>query len=192
MYFIAPTVVGCLFGILTGHIIFLSRKLKWCALHDPLTNVYNQRHYQLTLNDWCNSKSEFSLILLDVDHFKSVNDKYGHKFGDDALVNICKTVLETKRIYDVFVRYGGEEFALLTPRTNLVVAEEIAIRICEAISAQTMPSDVQITCSFGVAQFRPESDTPDSLFERADHALYESKSAGRNRVTVETPLSATT
>lgn len=185
IYFIAPGVVGTIFGLLTGHVIYLSRKLKWCTLHDPLTEVYNYRHYQDTLNDWCNSKSEFSLILFDVDHFKKINDRYGHKFGDDALIHICELVHQTKRIYDIFARYGGEEFAVLTPRTDLSEAEEIAKRICEAISTNAMPQDVQLTCSFGVAQFRLESDTASSLFERADKALYQSKRNGRNQVTLE-------
>ena len=187
IYFIAPGAVGLIFGLLTGHIIFLSRKLKWCSLHDPLTEVYNHRHYQHTLNDWCNSQSTFSLILFDVDHFKNINDKYGHKFGDNALIHICDLVHQTKRMYDIFARHGGEEFAVLTPRTDLSEAEEIAKRICEAISENPMPPDIQLTCSFGVAHFRPESDTANALFERADKALYQSKREGRNRVTLESP-----
>ena len=188
-YFIAPGVIGLLFGIMTGRIILLNHKLKGFSIRDPLTHAFNHGYYKQILNEWSNEKATFSLILIDIDHFKNVNDDYGHKVGDDVLVGVSELVSETKRVYDVFARHGGEEFALITPRTELKEASDIALRICKAIEGASMPSDIKVTCSFGVAQFRVGSDTADSLFERADKALYESKNNGRNQVTMEQPVS---
>lgn len=185
-YFMAPGVVGLIFGIMTGRIILLSNKLKLYSIRDPLTNAYNHGYYKRTINDWCNDKVIFSLILIDLDRFKHINDNHGHNVGDQVLVRISEIVHETKRMYDIFARHGGEEFAILVPRTELDTAAEFATRICNAISNSPMPADIQVTCSLGIAQFRPANDTFDSIFERADKALYESKRNGRNRVTLET------
>jgi len=188
-YFMAPGIVGLIFGVLTGRIILLSRKLKWCSIHDPLTQAYNHGHYQQILREWSQGHTVFSLILIDIDHFKGINDKYGHKFGDDVLVHICELVRQSKRSYDVFARHGGEEFVLLTPRTDLAMAADIANRLCKIINSSTMPADVQVSCSFGVAQSRPD-DTADTLFNRADKALYDSKRNGRNRVSLESAIAS--
>jgi len=184
-YFIAPGVIGLLFGVMTGRIILLNHKLKWFSIRDPLTRAFNHGFYKQILNEWSDENTTFSLILIDLDNFKCVNDDYGHKVGDDVLVRVSELVSETKRLYDVFARHGGEEFALMTPRTELKEASDIALRICKEIRGASMPSDINITCSFGVAQFRVGSDTADSLFERADKALYKSKNNGRNQVTNE-------
>ncbi|MES0327768.1 MAG: GGDEF domain-containing protein [Gammaproteobacteria bacterium] len=184
-YFLAPGTVGIIFGVLTARIILLSHKLKQMAIRDPLTQSFNHGYYNQTLNDWCDKKATFSLILIDVDHFKNVNDEHGHMVGDQVLMRLCELVTETKRLSDVFARHGGEEFVLLVPRTDLVAASEIAIRLCEIIDKASMPYDIHLSCSLGVAQYRPFSDTPVTLFERADKALYASKSNGRNRVTLE-------
>ena len=187
LYFMAPGVIGLLFGVMTGRIILLNNKLKWFSVRDPLTKAFNHGYYKQVLNDWCDQKATFSLILIDIDHFKNVNDDYGHKVGDEVLVRISELVSHTKRLYDVFARHGGEEFALITPRTELKEASDMALRICKAIERATMPSNIKVTCSFGVAQFRVGSDTADSLFERSDKALYKSKHNGRNQVTNEQP-----
>jgi len=188
VYFIAPGVIGILFGAMTGRIILLNHKLKLYSIRDPLTHAYNHGYYKQILNEWSLEKTTFSLILIDIDHFKKINDEYGHHLGDQVLVRVCELVAETKRMYDVFARHGGEEFVLLTPRTDLAETLDIARRLCEVLSNAPMPSDIKLTCSFGVAQFRADSDTPDKLFERADKALYESKHSGRNRVTGESTV----
>lgn len=184
-YFIAPIVLSSILGILTSRIILLNQRLKWVSIRDPLTSAYNYRYFKETLNDWSFENSSFSLILIDVDLFKEINDKYGHQIGDKALVRISEVLSDTKRTYDVFARHGGEEFALLTPRTDLSEAAAIAERLRGAIRAASMPADIEITCSFGVAEFRIEHDSADSLYERADKALYESKNKGRNCVSLE-------
>jgi len=88
---------------------------------------------------------------------------------------MSELVHATKRQSDIFARHGGEEFILLAPRTDLAAASELATRLCEVIDTATMPSGIHLTCSFGVAEYRAYSDKPDSLFQRADKALYESK-----------------
>jgi len=108
--------------------------------------------------------------------------------GDKTLIRLCELVTDTKRLYDVFARHGGEEFVLLTPRSDLSEAGDIATRLCNSISKASMPSGYTLTCSFGVAQFRAGIDTPVSLFERADKALYKSKNRGKNCVTLEEPV----
>ncbi|RDH81425.1 MAG: hypothetical protein DIZ80_15165 [endosymbiont of Galathealinum brachiosum] len=186
-YFIAPGVIGLIFGVMTARIILLNNKLKWISKRDPLTGAYNHGHYKQMLNEWCDEKATFSLILIDIDHFKKINDEYGHQAGDKALIRVSELVTETKRIYDIFARHGGEEFVLLTPRTKLLEASDIATRLCQIISEAPMPSDMKLTCSFGVSQFRADSDTSSSVFDRADRALYGSKHNGRNQVSLEEP-----
>lgn len=184
-FFIAPALIGLLFGVMTGRIILLNYKLKWFSVRDPLTHAYNHRHYKEVLNDWSQERSSFCLILIDVDHFKKINDQYGHNVGDQVLVRLSEVIEDIKRFYDVFARHGGEEFVLLTPRTSLSEAEDISLRLCKVISETTMPSEIKITCSFGVAEFKNDVDTADSIFDRADKSLYDSKRSGRNCVTTE-------
>ena len=187
IYIAAPCVIGLIFGVLVARIILLNHKLEWYSIRDPLTNTFNHGYYKRLLKEWIHEKTAFSLILFDIDDFKEINDEYGHQTGDKTLVQICELVSDTKRPYDIFARHGGEEFVLLTPRSDLFEAEDIAERLCDLISEASMPSGHTLTCSFGVAQFRTDSDTPDLLFERADKALYESKNRGKNRVTLEEP-----
>lgn len=184
-YFIAPGIIGLLFGIMSGRIILLNQKLRLFAIRDPLTNAYNHRYYKQILNDWIEEKVIFSIIIIDIDFFKKVNDQHGHQVGDQVLIQLSKLVTDIKRPYDIFARHGGEEFILLTPRTELKEASKIAQRLCIDVENASMPNDIQLTCSFGVSQFRPDTDSADSLFLRADKALYDSKDNGRNRVTPE-------
>ena len=184
-YFIAPGVIGLLFGIMTGRIILLNKKLELFSIRDPLTNAYNHRYYKQILNDWIEEKAVFSIIVIDIDYFKKVNDQHGHQIGDEVLKQLSKLIIDIKRPYDIFARHGGEEFVLLTPRTELKEAGQIAKRICIEVKNSTMPNDLQLTCSFGVSQFRSDTDTADSLFVRADKALYTSKNNGRDQVTTE-------
>ena len=186
IFFVAPIIVSTILGILTARIKLLTDELKRISIRDPLTNTFNYRYFKEVLKSWCHGKTAFSLILIDIDYFKKVNDKYGHHIGDQTLIRISKIMTDIKRSYDVLVRHGGDEFALFTPRIDLPEAADIAARLREAIREASMPSDIKLTCSFGVAQFRPDVDSADSLYERADKALYESKNKGRDCVTLET------
>jgi len=185
LYFIAPGVIGVLFGIMTARIISLNQQLKLFSIRDPLTNAYNHRHYKQILNDWIAEKAVFSIIIIDIDFFKKINDQHGHQIGDNVLIELSKLITDIKRPYDIFARHGGEEFILLTPRTELTEASQIAQRLCTEVKQASMPNGIPLTCSFGVSQFRRDTDTADSLFIRADKALYQSKNNGRNRVTSE-------
>ena len=183
----APFLIGLIFGILAARIILLNHKLQWYSIVDPLTQTFNHGYYKRILDEWCKNKSAFSVILFDIDNFKEVNDEFGHQVGDQTLVHVCHVVTNTKRIYDIFARHGGEEFILLAPRTDLSEAKDLAERLCSCIAEASMPSGKKLTCSFGVAQFRADRDTPGLLFDRTDKALYESKKKGKNRVTLESP-----
>ena len=185
LYLVAPAVVALVLGVLAARIIILFNELKWYSIRDPLTNAFNHGYYKQVLNDWCHENKTFSLILMDIDNFKKVNDIYGHQVGDQTLVRICELVSETNRLYDVFARHGGEEFVILAPRTDLIEAADLANRIGKVIREASMPSGDSLTCSFGVAEYRVDSDSPSLLFDRADKALYESKHHGRDQVTLE-------
>lgn len=188
VYLLAPTLIGLFFGLLVARIIVLNNKLKWFSIRDPLTHAFNHGYYKQMLKEWCQEKSTFSMILIDIDDFKKVNDEFGHKMGDQTLVRVCDLISDTKRLYDVFARHGGEEFVLLTPRSDLSEAADVANRMCKVIAEADMPSGYQLTCSFGVAQFRPDSDTSDLIFDRADKALYAAKRKGKNQVILETEV----
>lgn len=185
VYFSAPLLLGIILGSLAARIMLLNDKLQWYSIRDPLTQTYNHGYYKDVLNDWCAQNSGFSIILFDIDDFKKINDQFGHHIGDQTLIRVCEIVAKTKRVYDIFARHGGEEFILLAPRADLSEAVDLANRLCSIIAESEMPSGEKLTASFGVAEFRVNSDSSTSLFERVDKALYESKTNGKNRVTQE-------
>ena len=187
LYFIAPVVTGVILGALMARSIALTYKTKKIAVRDLLTQSFNHTYYKNKMNNWCEEKVDFSLILIDADNFKSINYTYGHKTGDDVLIKFTEFMNKTKRIYDVFARHSGGTFVLMVPRCDLALAARLALRLRSQIAKSSMPSEIHLTCSFGVAQFRPDSDTPDTLFERAEKALLKSKSHGKNRVVIEQP-----
>jgi two-component system, cell cycle response regulator len=133
-------------------------------------------------------KQILSLVMLDIDHFKRVNDSFGHLAGDETLKGVAGIVQEAVRLVDVAARYGGEEFIVLLPGVGRSKAQEIAERIRKRVEKATFVSGnhlVKVTVSFGVAEYNPTSDTtPLVMIERVDHALYASKQNGRNRVTM--------
>lgn len=132
--------------------------------------------------------SPVSVIMLDIDHFKRVNDSFGHLAGDETLKGVAAIVLEAVRMVDVAARYGGEEFIVLLPGTAKGEAREVAERIRRRIEDAVFASGhvlVRVTASLGVAEFDPVLDGgPTALVERVDHALFASKQNGRNRTTV--------
>ena len=122
-------------------------------------------------------------MVFDIDHFKSINDNYGHKAGDKALRLIAQTLQKNLRSTDFLARYGGEEFVALMPETELADAMKVANKLREAIAAvkfNYQERDVDITVSCGVAYFQRD-DTVESVFQRADKALYQAKDNGRNQ-----------
>ncbi|CNE59673.1 diguanylate cyclase [Yersinia enterocolitica] len=121
------------------------------------------------------------MILLDVDHFKNINDQLGHHKGDEVLIFLARTLESIIRECDIVFRWGGEEFTILLPSTNLKGALQLAESIRETIQMICQPNLPQLTVSIGVAQHQVGEDT-DSLFKRMDEALYRAKASGRNRV----------
>lgn len=157
------------------------------ASHDPLTNVLTRRVFleacEQELARCRRHGRSMALLLLDIDHFKTINDTHGHQTGDRVLVDMVARIASLLRRPDQFARFGGEEFVLLLPETS----QEEAITVAERILAQVAePRDglPPITVSIGVATNRPDEDQIDTLLARADRALYQAKAEGRNRVEV--------
>jgi diguanylate cyclase (GGDEF)-like protein len=163
-------------------------RLRRLSVTDKLTGAYNREYLSTQLPasmQEAQQRSEpLSIAMIDVDHFKKVNDTYGHHIGDKVLTEIAQRLRETSRAHDMLVRYGGEEFLLLLPTANLETAAEIADRVrMEMQNRQIVVGDLKldIRVSAGVAQHR-HGETATELFRRADTALYQAKANGRNRV----------
>lgn len=154
------------------------------ASTDPLTKALNRRSFLRLLGQSAASGTPFSLIMFDIDHFKSVNDTYGHDAGDAVLREISQLVRDNIRENDTLARWGGEEFMVLSAKSNMKRAKRVAERLRTAVEGFTFTGvPRQITSSFGVA-IHATGETGDELVKRADEALYEAKETGRNKVTV--------
>ncbi len=158
------------------------------AVTDSLTGLYNRRYmasHLATLLDQSASQRETSVLILDLDHFKQVNDTHGHQAGDDVLREIGSRIVRNIRGIDMACRYGGEEFVVLMPDTDLSSAEVVASRLLQAIGntsiATRTAGDLTVTCSIGCTA-AADGDTAETLLKRADEALYEAKNGGRNQV----------
>lgn len=160
----------------------------YLASTDPLTGISNRLQFSKVLRIETDRKlhteTPMSLILLDVDHFKSINDTYGHNVGDEVLKILADLVSMMIRTTDLFARWGGEEFVLLLKDDDCDVAMATAEKLRVQIASADFPAVGKVTCSFGVAVWE-QDDTAASFVARADKALYASKKAGRNRVTCE-------
>ena len=163
------------------------------ALVDPLTGLSNRRyletHLASLLLNVTNRGGALSLMILDIDHFKSVNDTWGHGAGDEVLKAFASRVKRMVRQVDLPCRYGGEEFVVIMPDTPMSVAASIAERVRAAVQGELFSIEdgarsIPITVSIGIAESMGVND-PDALFRRADKALYRSKNSGRNRVTAD-------
>lgn len=156
---------------------------------DPLTGCLNRAGFSGVLlreqEKLSRTGNPVSFMIFDIDHFKEVNDTYGHLVGDEVLVNLAKLVQSMIRNTDSLVRWGGEEFVILSDETSIQNAAFLAEKLRKAIESTALISQQQVTCSFGVTEMVPGED-PKSLIARADKALYTSKEGGRNRVTVAT------
>lgn len=157
---------------------------------DPLTKVFNRRALSSYLSEVCTNKNApypLHLMMLDVDNFKAINDKYGHIAGDKILIFISNILRKTLRDGDKIFRYGGEEFVIVINRNSDEQCEIIANRLLHLISSNNliyMGESISVTASIGVTKLY-EKDTPDSLLSRADKALYNSKKSGKNMVSKE-------
>ncbi len=162
------------------------KELKRISVTDHLTQVYNRVKLTERLKDEMLRSDRYqiplSLIMFDIDHFKTVNDTYGHDAGDYVLVTIVQLVKETIRETDVPARWGGEEFVLLLPSTTEEDAFCLAERIRKKVETASFETVGGVTSSFGVTEYAP-SETEDELMKRLDKALYKAKHSGRNQVT---------
>jgi len=157
---------------------------------DPLTNLYNRRFFSDVFESEMQRakrlKASLSLIILDVDKFKAINDLYGHQHGDKVLIAVAEKLHGALRTYDFASRYGGDEFVLLLPATPISGALEVAERLRASVRSIALASPMEqltITASLGVAAFPTEQvQGVDSLFYQADFALYQAKQNGRDRV----------
>ncbi|MGN4869652.1 diguanylate cyclase [Aeromonas caviae] len=176
-------------GTLVVHQRGRTRKMQRLAMTDELTGIHNRRQIQAKGRKWFTQAREegkpLCVLLLDVDHFKKVNDQLGHHVGDRVLTAVAQCIEEQLRSLDRVGRNGGEEFLVLLPDTLLGEAVEVAERIRLAVACleiEGVPADHPIHISIGCAQYKPEDDNLGELVRRADEAMYQAKLAGRNRV----------
>jgi diguanylate cyclase (GGDEF)-like protein/PAS domain S-box-containing protein len=173
----------------------LLQALRHQATHDELTGLVNRRHlFELAEREHARIRrghtAHAALIMLDVDHFKRINDTHGHLAGDDILRHLGQTLLSTLRTADIAARYGGEEFVLLLPDTDQDAALRLAARLRDTVAASTVFSNGQplhYTLSLGLTALTARDASLDVAIARADEALYRAKAGGRNRIEVDTP-----
>ena len=168
--------------------------LQYESVTDSLTGLKNRRYFDQRLSEEIAQSKRYrlslSLLLIDVDHFKRVNDTYGHQIGDEVLKNLSTVIVEMVRESDIVVRYGGEEIAIIAPKTNKAEAILLAERLRNIVQKSPLASIdarqeiVQITISIGVSTLNLVTMDKDALVEEADKALYEAKRLGRNRVEI--------
>ncbi len=175
-----------------------NRMLEQMAVTDPLTGCFNRRYlfqmleYQLAVEQ--RYQMPFSLLMFDVDHFKRINDTYGHHIGDEVLCCISEAVRGRLRDSDIFSRYGGEEFTVYLPHTKgedaLKVAEQL-LRLIESLVISTDQGDIRVTISIGLISVPGESYNGENprqfmleMIRKADNALYQAKNQGRNRIVI--------
>jgi diguanylate cyclase (GGDEF)-like protein len=159
------------------------------AIRDPLTGLHNRRYFNERLLDEVERASRYaehlSLVICDIDHFKKINDSYGHPAGDTVLCGVADTLRNNIRKNDIVSRYGGEEFAMLLLNTEKAQAAAIAEKIRRAFEEGSFSlngGDIRLTLSFGLSSFGVDSSTFEGLISCADQALYSAKARGRNMV----------
>lgn len=159
--------------------------LERLATRDPLTSCYNRRsffeQFDSHWNNACRYHQQLSAIMVDVDHFKSINDNHGHGVGDQVLQKVAETLMQSARETDIVARYGGEEFAILLPNTDILEAAVLAERIRKNLANQKFPN-LSLTASLGVSANSEQAGSPQELLDQADKCLYVAKRNGRNQV----------
>jgi two-component system cell cycle response regulator len=164
------------------------------AITDGLTGLYNRRYMEThltTLVEQATGRNKpLAALVLDIDYFKSINDTYGHDAGDDVLREFAIRVRKSIRGIDLACRYGGEEFVIVMPETDMAVATTVAERLRRRIATEPFPveqgrSSIDVTISIGIAAIEGAEDTAATLLKRADQALYRAKRDGRNRVVAD-------
>jgi len=167
-----------------------SSNLKFYSERDSLTNVFNRRIFltllEKSLRNMKRNKTSMALVSIDLDHFKNINDTYGHIAGDDVLKHFVKVAQECLRLEDIFGRLGGEEFSIFLPNTNQKNAAIVAERIrtaCESTSVTYGNMEIKFTASIGLA-IADEYHDMNTLMDHADKAMYQAKETGRNKIAI--------
>ncbi len=173
----------------------LEEELRNLAVTDPLTGVYNRRYFleelQREMNRNHRNACPFSLIMLDIDHFKAVNDRFGHEAGDRVLKELAETIRKRIRVSDLLARWGGEEFLILLVNTNLRPAVTLAEDLLRQLQTGTFSGIGRVTASFGVAAHRA-GEGVDELLTRVDNLMYQAKRGGRSCLACDPDPSAAT
>jgi diguanylate cyclase (GGDEF)-like protein len=163
-------------------------KLKRLAVTDSLTGLYNRRSFNKALRRTWEHADRYteplSLLMIDIDKFKAINDTYGHPAGDEVIKAVAQTILAATRKVDVVSRIGGEEFAVVLPNSSKKSSLVTAERIRKAMKKSPVPSgkkEISVTVSVGIATFPENARLPESLMKAADKALYAAKEGGRDR-----------
>jgi diguanylate cyclase (GGDEF)-like protein len=181
---------------LEDRVLERTEQLRELASRDPLTGLYNRRHFNEVLlrclSEARRYRSELSVMMIDMDRFKTVNDELGHQTGDDVLILAARTIAAELRAEDVAARFGGDEFIVLMPRTDENDARKLAARVADRFRTETSRKHptINVSLSIGIASLTDSSaETDQDLIRIADFALYEAKARGRNRiVSRETPV----
>ncbi|MFA6192945.1 MAG: diguanylate cyclase [Sulfurimonas sp.] len=170
------------------HDITNAKLLAELYITDPLTKLYNRAHFDEVISSIAKHQrkvdTDFVLVITDVDHFKSINDTYGHQVGDDALIAIANTLKNSLRENDLIARWGGEEFVIMLKNVSLDEAKMIIEKVRASVEETKINNSISVTASFGLTKYILGEDTR-KTFKRVDDALYEAKKSGRNRIVVQ-------
>jgi len=173
--------------------LIMKKNLEEMAKHDSLTNLYNRNVLNKEIHNELEKAKRYSrdlsIVLIDIDYFKTINDTFGHQAGDHVLVKLSELFLQEIRSSDYAIRYGGEEFALVLPEASIDKALEISLRLLTKVQQTKFNIDgaqINITISIGISSFPNHSDDLDQLLNMADEALYEAKNSGRDTVYIYT------
>lgn len=168
-----------------------NRKLYDLATTDGMTKLFNRRHFlalaQRELDQLHRTKCIAVVLMIDIDHFKNINDSYGHAAGDQAIINVANILQDNLRDYDIVGRVGGEEFAMFLPSCEINIATQIAERIrtkAEDLTTVFQQASIKLTVSIGLTARLEEENNIDNILQRADKALYQAKNSGRNIIVV--------
>jgi diguanylate cyclase (GGDEF)-like protein len=186
-YFILRAFIGLYYKQL-DQINEYSERLEKLVVRDSMTNLYNHAFIITRLSEEINKcvryHSPLSILMIDIDHFKHINDTYGHAFGDEVLIKIAQSIQSSCRNVDIVARYGGEEFLVVLPETNSASAFILSNRITRIIHNVQFKQEIIVTISGGITAYI-DGDTTSTLIERSDLLLYEAKKEGRDRIKLE-------
>lgn len=184
--YVMPFLVALVFSMLFARTKLLSADLKEMAIIDALTGLHNRRWFDERLASEIKIskryKKHFSVIILDIDNFKAINDSFGHQAGDAVLIEVASIINVSCRKSDFTARWGGEEFIVLLPFSARDDAINCAEKIRGNMEKHIFKHEIEVTASFGVAQYNSEYKWNETVLRKADAALYRAKKSGRNRV----------